>query len=191
MLFHAFGFACSRVTQSCLHRINFSLFVKVKKSFCDYQEQKDLKNPDDEIKSGLRHHLNASLDVCVPSGVSDDPTVGLNRPFSKSSHFLSPPLSGAARRAAPGRAAVLLGGAVRLRAAAGERGRRAESEAIRAGVQGGGESGQRSVREGQVQDERHLRHAQGQRHPDGPLRLRGPHLQPGEHLLSHDPSNLT
>lgn len=106
-------------------------------------------------------------------------------------HFLSPPLSGAARRAAPGRAAVLLGGTVRLRATAGECGRRAESEAIRAGVQGGGESGQRSVREGQVQDERHLRHAQGQRHPDGPLRLRGPHLQPGEHLLSHDPSNLT
>lgn len=75
---------------------------------------------------------------------------------------------------------MLLRGAVWLRAPPGQRRRRPESEALRAGVQGGGESGQRALRQGQVQDERHLRHTQTQRHSDGAVRLRGPDLQPGE-----------
>lgn len=80
-------------------------------------------------------------------------------------------LSGAPWCSAPHRPAVLLGGPWRLRATAGEHRRRAEPEALRAGVQRRSEPGQHSVRKGKVQDERHLRHAQTQRHPDGAVGL--------------------
>lgn len=90
------------------------------------------------------------------------------------------------RFGAPRDASVSAGGAPlvllragRLRAQDREHRGRPEPEEIRAGLQGCREPGQPGLRPGQVQAERHLRNAQGQRHPDGSVGVRGPHLQPG------------
>lgn len=82
------------------NQFHFVWKLKLKNLFAITKKKKTMealkKNPDYEIKSGLRHHLNASLNVCVPSGVSEDPTVGLNRPFSNALPFPSPQWSCAA-----------------------------------------------------------------------------------------------
>ena len=54
-----------------------------------------------------------------------------------------------------------------------------QPEEVRAGLQRCGDPGQPGVRPGQIQADRHLRNAQAQRHPDGSVGVRGPHLQSG------------
>lgn len=91
----------------------------------------------------------------------------------------------------PHDASVSAGGALlvllragRLRAENREHRGRPESEEIRAGLQRCRDPGQPGVRQGQIQADCHLRNAQTQRHPDGSLRLRGPHLQSGSFTLA-------
>ncbi|XP_061673384.1 glutamate receptor ionotropic, NMDA 1b isoform X3 [Syngnathoides biaculeatus] len=97
---------------------------------------------------------------------------------------------GGARVPPPAGAALRRGGAVWLRAARPQRGRRVEPEALRAGLPGRRGPRQRRLRPRPLQDERHRRHAQAQRHPDGAVRLRGPHLQPGVRHLGEPPASV-
>lgn len=81
---------------------------------------------------------------------------------------------------ADGRFPLVLHCTGRLRTKNGEYRGCAQPEEVRASVQGRGHSSKPTIRERQIQTERHFRHPQAQCNSNGTLGLRGPHLKSGK-----------